>query len=272
MTERQNKLQKYAAPALEKGLDILEFLSLTDTRPTLSQLATGIGRSKNEIFRMVIVLEERGYIRREEGEYFALTDKLSAVAAKRSNNSKMVEIAGPFLSRLADETGMSNHMSVLEDNQFLVIASTPVSQNYGLSVQVGYRFDFFGTSAGLCFLSEFQRSQDRIALLSRNQPTLSIAAFSDYDQHVKNVQQDGYAVLPNPEAMSIREMSAPIRHVQTGSTIAAVTIPYFSTDENANSISKVAAHLLEEVGKLQEKIALTIPAIRMNNFRYAQND
>ena len=54
MSEQKTKLQKYSAPALEKGLDILEFLSLSDVSPTLSQLAQGIGRSKNEIFRMVI--------------------------------------------------------------------------------------------------------------------------------------------------------------------------------------------------------------------------
>ena len=48
------KLQKYSAPALEKGLDILELLSLSASEMSLSQIAAGVGRSKNEIFRAVV--------------------------------------------------------------------------------------------------------------------------------------------------------------------------------------------------------------------------
>ncbi len=43
--------QKFSAPALEQGLDILEFLSLTDFTATLSEIALGIERSIAEIFR-----------------------------------------------------------------------------------------------------------------------------------------------------------------------------------------------------------------------------
>ena len=53
---------KYSAPALEKGLDILELLSRRSQSLTLSQIAAALGRSVNELFRMVQVLEARGYV------------------------------------------------------------------------------------------------------------------------------------------------------------------------------------------------------------------
>ena len=46
----------YAAPALEKGLDILELLASAEQSMTTGQIADALGRSKNEIFRMVFVL------------------------------------------------------------------------------------------------------------------------------------------------------------------------------------------------------------------------
>ena len=66
------KTPKYTAPALEKGLDILEHLSRSETGLTLAgltlagltlaEIARVLGRSVSEIFRMLVVLQERGDI------------------------------------------------------------------------------------------------------------------------------------------------------------------------------------------------------------------
>ena len=53
---------RYAAPALDKGLDILELLSKSEQMLTLNQISKQLGRSVNEIFRMVVTLEQRGYL------------------------------------------------------------------------------------------------------------------------------------------------------------------------------------------------------------------
>jgi hypothetical protein len=55
----EDRPQKYTAPALEKGLDILERLSLSETGLSLSEIARDLGRSVSEIFRMLVVLEQR---------------------------------------------------------------------------------------------------------------------------------------------------------------------------------------------------------------------
>ncbi len=57
---------RYSAPALEKGLDILEALAQTDGGYTLNELAQALGRNVNEIFRMVMTLQHRGYIAQGE--------------------------------------------------------------------------------------------------------------------------------------------------------------------------------------------------------------
>ncbi|RYD46772.1 MAG: IclR family transcriptional regulator, partial [Sphingomonadales bacterium] len=56
----------YAAPALEKGLDILELLSSVSQPMGLSDISQAVGRSKSEIFRMLHVLERRHYIERAQ--------------------------------------------------------------------------------------------------------------------------------------------------------------------------------------------------------------
>jgi DNA-binding Lrp family transcriptional regulator len=49
----------YAAPALEKGLDILEMLCRSDTPLSQKEIAKRLGRSVSEIYRMVSCLLER---------------------------------------------------------------------------------------------------------------------------------------------------------------------------------------------------------------------
>lgn len=56
----EDRPQKYTAPALEKGLDILERLSLSEAGLSLSEIARDLGRSVSEIFRMLVVLQQRG--------------------------------------------------------------------------------------------------------------------------------------------------------------------------------------------------------------------
>jgi DNA-binding IclR family transcriptional regulator len=54
--------ERYRAPALDKGLDILELLSRTDLGLSQAEIARDLGRSVSEIFRMLVVLTERGYV------------------------------------------------------------------------------------------------------------------------------------------------------------------------------------------------------------------
>ena len=70
--------RKYRAPALEKGLDILELLSRHGAPMTTSQMATTLGRSVSELFRMVLALEFRGYIAPsvDGRDGYTLTNKL----------------------------------------------------------------------------------------------------------------------------------------------------------------------------------------------------
>jgi uncharacterized membrane protein len=69
--------RKYTAPALEKGLDILELLSRAETGLSQSEIARDLGRSVSEIFRMLVVLEERGYIALEEADRYVLRPDFS---------------------------------------------------------------------------------------------------------------------------------------------------------------------------------------------------
>ena len=57
---------RYQAPALKKGLEILELLATSEQALTMSDISAALGRSVGEIFRMLQVLEEHRYIARDD--------------------------------------------------------------------------------------------------------------------------------------------------------------------------------------------------------------
>lgn len=269
MTEQKTKLQKYSAPALEKGLDILEFLSLSDVAPTLSQLAHGIGRSKNEIFRMMIVFEERGYIERQEGDLFKLTGKLALLGGERTDNSKLAELAEPYMQRLAEETELSNHLSVPHSNsELVVINSVASSQNYGVAVQVGYTTPIYRTSAGACFLAQLPLDADRKRYLRKAVADDDANMSSDFARHASQCAEHGYVSLTSPENHAITEISAPVRHTPGAAVIAALTIPHFTSAMIDNRHEMVVSALLKTASQLQEKIATTMPVPRVSSLSF----
>ncbi len=260
MSRSDTKLQKYSAPALEKGLDILEFLSVTNGSPTLSQLAAGIDRSKNEIFRMMIVLEERGYIQRTDGEIYSLTDKLAHIGNTRSDSGKLAELASPYLERLSDETSLSNHLSIQQNNRLLTIATAEAANSYGLSVQVGYQHGLFGTAAGACFLASADDEsirRNKVREISDGRPAEAIEAFVEL---VENCRKYSAVQAPNPKHNSIIEIAAPVRQVASDQTIAAIAIPMILSNENSNRLTETKERLKAASWSLQEKISVSLPA------------
>ena len=59
---KQKKQSKnYNAPALDKGLDILELLSNSSGGLTQAEIASQLNKSVNEIYRMISTLRNREY-------------------------------------------------------------------------------------------------------------------------------------------------------------------------------------------------------------------
>ncbi len=251
------KLQKYSAPALEKGLDILELLSLAATEMSLSQIAAGVGRSKNEIFRMMIVVEERQYIGRSVGDYYYLTDRLSVLGASRSDHNRLAEVAMPVLLRLAEKTAFTCHMSVLEKNMVLVVAQAEAAKGYSISVQVGHRSTATESSAGVCMVAASGKWHHPT-------PNLSVdnGGGEDVRKNSGESQTDADLIeMSNPVLPGITELSAPILGKQGNRAVAAITIPFMTAMISAGQKMSMRLDILDAAELIQKRITIFLPQL-----------
>jgi DNA-binding IclR family transcriptional regulator len=143
------KSPDYSVPALEKGLDILEALAVSPVPLSLAELARDLDRGSAEIFRMLVCLERRAYLRRDavSGKY-APTLRLFELAHAHSPLRTLLEVAREPMREVTLRLRESCHLSVIERGQLLVIAREDSPESVRLAIEVGGRFDPRKTASG----------------------------------------------------------------------------------------------------------------------------
>lgn len=240
--------RNYTAPALEKGLEILELLAAEQKPMTLAQISTRLGRSKSELYRMLAVLEEKRYLARgEDTDFFSITNKLFNLGMSVPPVGTLVESAFPIMHELAEATQQPCHLAVVSDYRMVVIARVESPSKLGLSVRVGHTLYLFESCSGRVLLAWMPRAQQE-------------AAYKYFAKHCKNfrrppetelksIRQRGYLRMASTITEGVEDMSSPVFDGRQRA-IAALTIPYLKYRNSRNRPDLVLRHLVEAAGKL----------------------
>ena len=105
MNETKDDDDRYRAPALDKGLDILELLSEKPHGLTRGEIVKAMGRGPSEIYRMLETLVQRHYVTRSaEGDRYALSLKLFVLANRHPPLDRLVARALPVMDAFTSST------------------------------------------------------------------------------------------------------------------------------------------------------------------------
>jgi DNA-binding IclR family transcriptional regulator len=147
---------RYSAPALEKGLDVLETLAAEPHRMTLQEIAKRLDRTPTELFRMLDVLVQRGYLARESDSSYVLTLRLFELGQRHPLVDRLLDAAMPHMSELARQTGQSNHLCVHHDARLVVLARAEPPEPMSCLVRQGAHFPFLDDRASARVITAFQ--------------------------------------------------------------------------------------------------------------------
>src|SRR6201998_3843856 len=191
----KSRRARYAAPALEKGLDVLELLATASDALTHSQIADRLGRSVPEIFRMLVCLEERGYISRMgPDERYQLTLKLFEIVHQHRPLQRLITQARPLVQRVASETGQSCHLAMLNNAEIVLVAQSDAPGNMGFSVRLGANIDLLNTASGhviLAFPSDEVRARALGAWRLRSKKPIP----TGLSRHLTQIRRRGFEEL-----------------------------------------------------------------------------
>ncbi|WBU52818.1 IclR family transcriptional regulator [Paracoccus sp. SCSIO 75233] len=215
---------RYRAPALDKGLDILELLAGIDGGLTQAEIAKHLDRSPNEFYRMLDRLQKRGYVTRIEGDRFALTLKLFGLAQLHAPTRRLVSYATPLMRELAHRTRQANQLAVFDRGQVVVIAQQEAPGYWGISIRVGSHISLFDTGSGHVLLA-FSSPERRAMMISENRIDRSKDIPASLANRFQRIREQGYESMPSAQTAGVFNLSAPVI-ASDGSAIAALTVPY----------------------------------------------
>jgi DNA-binding IclR family transcriptional regulator len=243
------------APALEKGLDILEVLA--DEPAGLSQkaIAERVGRSVGEIFRMLTALERRGYVARDfpSGQY-RLTLRLFDLAHRNPPTRLLLQAAQDEMERLANAIDQSCHLVGLHGNRIVVMAqSQPERQLMGWAVRVGASFPLSVKFASARVLAAFQRSDRRADLIRRMREEDQAESLSDLHARLEEIEKNKFEMAPSWVAQGVVDISMPIID-HAGSAVAALTVAAVFKPASVQS----SGDIFEPIKKAADAISLAI--------------
>lgn len=236
---------RYRAPALEKGLDILELLASQTQPMAAAAIVQRLGRSTGELFRMIQVLEYRGFIEQVgPSEGYRLTGKLFALGLDQPQVKSVIEIALPVMRQLSRNIGQSCHIAVHSEGRIVVVARIESSEQLGFSVRVGYSKAVPLTVSGTV-LYAFQTEPIRAQWERLWEPPLKKPELLAFRKRADEARLRGYERAPSRFVEGITDISAPIMRGEV--CTAALSVPFVHTttplmgEEEAATFIKAAA-------------------------------
>lgn len=249
--------QRYSAPALEKGLDILEVLTESSAGYTLNELAQRLDRSVSEIFRMAVTLQRRGYVQVSENDRYTLTLKLFELGNRQAPIQSLTTLAQPLLRDLANQALQSCHLSVYESGRVVIIAQVDSPERWSFGMKVGAVMGLTDTSSGHVLLA-FRDEGERTRMLQAHSQVdgeLEID-LPQLDAALADIRKRGYERMPSRQTRGVTNIAFPVLG-SSGYAVGAINVPFIeridrkvAPDQNdvRDLVGKAAATLSRLLG------------------------
>ncbi|MTD57220.1 IclR family transcriptional regulator domain-containing protein [Amycolatopsis pithecellobii] len=211
--------------ALARGLDVLRCFQAAKPAMTLSEVATATELARPTARRILITLEQLGYVRGTDGA-FSLTPRVLELGMAYIGSVNLWELTRPHLRELVRQTNESCSIAQLDGSDVVYVARVAVPKLVALAVTIGTRFPALPTSLGKVLLASLTPTElDRtLAEPSRaGVPSRWTPEREEIDTVLREVRARGWAATDQQLALGIRSVAAPIRDGD-GTVVAAVNV------------------------------------------------
>ncbi len=235
---------RYRAPALDKGLDILELLASQPQGLTRAEIVKEMDRSASEIYRMLERLVARQYVMRSpSGDRYALSLKLFALANMHPPLSRLINQALPVMDEFTRKAEQSCHMGVYDRGNVLISAQINSPSGWSFAVQRGARVGLLDTASGHLLLAyadagSYQRMMAEHTPLDGEVPTTEDKLRAE----LAAIRERGYLERDSAQTLGVVDISFPILGPDN-TALATLTCPY---------IRRIDAHIGPDVPQVRQ--------------------
>jgi DNA-binding IclR family transcriptional regulator len=248
-------LSTYSAPALEKGFNVLELLAGQKKGLTVSAIAAGLGVSLPEIFRVIVVMERRGWLQKSDSDKYSVTPHVLHLAFRATSAEELSAVAIPHMRALCAASDQSCHLVIRNGDKGLVITGQQNPGPTGFHVRVGAEIDLRSSCSGhvlVAFGAEMRGSSK----------TGAGASDKSFAATLNAVRQRGFERMESARTLGVTDVSYPIFDLHND-ILAALTVPFLrvidgsqimSLDDTQSLLEHTARHISAELGVKAESV------------------
>tara|TARA_R110002072_G_scaffold51389_6_gene137944 strand:- start:1810 stop:2604 length:795 start_codon:yes stop_codon:yes gene_type:complete len=251
-----SKRKEYSAPALEKGLDIIELLSHELDGLTSGEISQRLSRPMGQLFRMLVVLQQRGYVAYEpNSERYELTLKLFTLSHNLAPVRRLNLVAAPLLKMLADHIGQSCHLVIYYAGNGHVVVQQDSPSERVITVRLGAVASLADTCSGHVLLA-FANEAARTEMLDRIPKTQPVPPGPKLARLIKRIRKNGFERKPSAQIQGVQDIGYPVFD-HNGQIAAALVVPFVEfldgshpmpIDLAQKSIGETAAAISQKLG------------------------
>lgn len=247
---------KYAVPALDKALDVLEYLVEQEIEKSQTEIAQALGRGTNEIYRVLVNLEGRGYLVRDalSGHYRASL-KMYNLSRRISPVDQLRQCAMPHMEDLAVSLGHSCHLTILYQSQTMVLVQARTQVPVSLNIAEGALFPTLQTNSGKVLLANSNQAVGEM-ILERSAEYKSYTAQQkqQLDSELAQIRKSGCLIASSQFIEGVSDHAAIIGQPD-GKIIACLVVSTLKT-HLAQDNSQM--NIIEQVKNIANKIAVQL--------------
>jgi DNA-binding IclR family transcriptional regulator len=237
-----------------KALDVIEALANQAEPMRLQDIAARLQMNSSTVLRYLVSLETCGYVRQEpETLKYRLTLKICAIANRVSENSRLQEIARPFMKDIAARFNESVCLALEQDLSVVYISVFLLPNQTLRSIQrIGNCAPMHCTGTGkLMLLNHDVAFLDQL-IASRGLPGFTPNTLTDRERlldELAAVRRQGYALDREECEIGSNCLAAPV-YDYTGKIIAAISVTGPTARLTAARMQENLPYLLEQTRTL----------------------
>lgn len=254
-----------SVPSADRILTILELVALSKRGLRLDEVADQARMPRSSAHCLLLTLERRGYLHRHEksGRYmFGL--KLFSLAGYAINGLEVRELAAPYLAGLMQQTGLTVHMAIMEQDEAVLVSKVDPPDIFRLATWTGKRMDFHCTAVGkaiAAFLPE-ERLDELISVrgLPRHNEN-TVVSRRKLKLQLSEVRKAGHALDDEEEELGLRCLGVPVFNHE-GRVVAAISISGTIAQIQPDNVARLAELAMSAGARISSALGYCPPVVR----------
>lgn len=252
MSKPDEPSAKSIAPALTRGLKILELIARSDERQTLTAIAKELDIAMSSAHSLCKTLQADGYIERFSDGTFDLTLKVLDLASSKINKYDLVQHFYDICDEIPIIRENAAVISVLDGSDVFYIGARNSPQPLGVTFKVGMRLPACCTASGRALLAAMSDEEVRTLYPEEQLPQVTKASTetrAELLDILADARASGYAVekggtRPHMYSYGARLISS------VGHSTAGVAIMLFEGDATPEVEAKAVSAVQELAQRL----------------------